>query len=449
MAKPLSAPGSSKRSLGTIFLVVFLDLVGFSIIFPLFPAMLEWYLGREGEASLLGQLITQLEAWTPAGENNAFLVTVLFGGVLGSLYSLLQFACAPLWGRLSDRIGRRRVLLFTVAGTALSYLVWVFSGDFVVLLLARVLGGIMAGNIAVATAAVADVTSRENRSRGMALIGVAFGLGFVAGPALGGLASLWNPLETLPGAAAWGLHPFSFPAACALVLALVNWVWVARSFPETRPTPSAAPVAVEAAGERRGWFSFLTVRNQRVGHAIAVYFVLLVAFSAMEFSLTFLAVERFAYSPRDLTGVFLFVGLVLALTQGWFVRRYAGRIGETRCVVGGLVAGALGLAALGLAQGAGLFYGGLALLGIGIGVTSPTLSALVSLYADPTRQGAYLGAFRSAGALARAVGPLLGAVLYWGQGSTTAYLAGAACLVLALLLALPLPKPEKEEPAAP
>ncbi|MFW5693232.1 MAG: MFS transporter, partial [Thermoguttaceae bacterium] len=132
-----------------------------------------WGRGGEGEGSLLGGLIAQLEAWTPGGENQAFLVTVLFGGLLGSLYSLLQFGCAPLWGRLSDLIGRRRVLLFTVAGTALSYVVWIFSGDFEVLLLARVLGGIMAGNIAVATAAVADVTSRENRSRGMALIGVA------------------------------------------------------------------------------------------------------------------------------------------------------------------------------------------------------------------------------------------------------------------------------------
>lgn len=434
-------PAPGRRSLGAIFLVVFLDLVGFSIIFPLFPSMLEWYLGREGEQSAIGWMVRMIEAWSPGGVNDPFLTTVLFGGILGSLYSVLQFVFAPIWGRWSDRVGRRRVLLLTVGGTAASYLIWVFSRDFVVLLLARTLGGIMAGNIAVATAAVSDVTSRENRSKGMGLIGMAFGLGFIVGPALGGLASYWNPVETWPAAASWGLHPFSLPALVALVLALGNWLWVARGFPETRPADAPLPPPTE----RRGWLTFRQVDNRDVGHAILVYFVLLVAFSAMEFSLTFLAVERLLYSPRQLTVVFVFAGVVLALAQGWFVRRYARKLGETVCVRIGLMLGAVGLYLLAIAQGAGLFYTGLGLLSFGIGMTSPTLSSLVSLYAASHSQGKNLGAFRSAGSLARAIGPFFGAAIFWASGSFMAYFAGAGGLILALLLALPLPNPQMEQ----
>lgn len=427
---------ATRRSLGQVFLVVFLDLVGFSIIFPLFPAMLDWYLGQEGSNSLIGELVRALDALTPGDEPNRFLTTVLFGGLLGSLYSLLQFVFSPIWGRWSDKHGRRSILLLTVGGTALSYLLWIFSGSFILLLCARALGGVMAGNIAVATAAVADVTKPEERSRGMGLVGMAFGLGFIVGPAIGGSASFLNLLEMMPSGASWGLHPFSLPALIAFLLALLNWVWIARSFKETRTPKAEAPALPE-----RQRFAFFGIKVATIRQAIHVYLVLLIAFAAMEFTLTFLAVERFAYSPRQLTLVFVFVGLVLAFTQGWFVRRYAAKIGETRCIIIGLVLAAIGLVALAFALETTLFYAGLALLGAGIGITSPTLTAIVSLYSDPDNQGAHLGAFRSAGSLARAIGPFLGAILFWSLGSLTAYLIGAAAIGLSCLLALKLPKP--------
>jgi MFS family permease len=200
MGKPSSPlPASKKRALGIVWLTVFIDLVGFSIIFPIFPAMLEWYLPREASGSMLHSLIELFENLT-RGHNQEFLVAVLFGGFLGSLYSFLQFFASPFWGRLSDRVGRRRILLLTTTGTALSYLLWIYSGSFWVLVVSRLLGGIMSGNLAVATAAVADITDSRNRSRGMALIGVAFGLGFILGPALGGLGTFVdlgvNPAST-------------------------------------------------------------------------------------------------------------------------------------------------------------------------------------------------------------------------------------------------------------
>lgn len=442
METPDATPRPARRTLGTIGLVVFLDLVGFSIIFPLFPAMLDWYLGNEGPDSLIGRLVAWIAARTP-GED-PFLTTVLFGGILGSLYSILQFLFAPIWGRLSDRIGRRRVLLVTVAGTGLSYLLWIFSEGFVLLLLARVLGGLMAGNIAVATAAVADVTSRADRAKGMGMIGMAFGLGFIVGPAIGGLATLWNPAATEAATATglWGLHPFSLPAIFALGLSLLNWIWIWRSLPETHTPGSPEP------SPTRGWIPFRHLASHAAAHAVLVYFLHLIAFSAMEFTLTFLAVERLAYSPRQLTLLFVFIGLILAFTQGWFVRRYAHRIGEVKLVLTGLLLGTLGLFALGAAETVFAFYAGLGLLGAGIGMTSPGLSALVSLYSPAGRQGAQMGAFRSAGALARAIGPLLGAALFWSLGSQWAYALGGVGLVVSLFVALFLPNPSRGFPEA-
>lgn len=169
MATPTSDPaaGSAPRRgiLGLVFLTVFLDMVGFSIIFPLFPEMLEWYVGKEGDGSAVGRLAASLAGMV--GDDD-FAVIVLFGGILGSLYSGAQFLFAPIWGAVSDRIGRRPTILVTLLGTALSYLVWFFAGTFWLLVFARLFGGVMAGNISTASAAVADTHKGSDRARAWA-----------------------------------------------------------------------------------------------------------------------------------------------------------------------------------------------------------------------------------------------------------------------------------------
>ena len=241
MTQPAPEPTNAdqgRRTLGLVFLTLFLDLVGFSIIFPLFPAMLDYYLPLgAGSDSLLGQLVGPLHEWAvrSGAENPALMTAVLFGGILGSLYSLLQFLCAPLWGAYSDRVGRRKVLLITIAGLALSYVAWFVAASFWVLVLARVIGGIMGGNLSVATAAVADVTTREKRSGGMAIVGIAFGLGFIVGPAIGGLCAGINLADSFPALAKFGVNPSQCPLV-SLVLTLLNLVWVVRRFEETLPS---------------------------------------------------------------------------------------------------------------------------------------------------------------------------------------------------------------------
>jgi MFS family permease len=444
---PPDAPAAptSKRplSLGVIFLTLYIDLVGFSIIFPLFPSMLEHYLGKEGNTGLLGAVlggIHQLSSWIGGGER---YTAVLFGGFLGSLYSLLQFLCAPLWGGLSDRIGRRRILIMTCAGTMLSYLLWVFSGSFLLLVLARLFGGAMSGNLSVATAAVADVTSREGRAKGMGMVGAAFGLGFVTGPAIGGIFAHINLLESHPGWEAFGINPFSVPALFAFALSTLNVVWIWARFRETLPESARAKAA--PLRERSPWRTLHTRINTTVNRTIFVHFVFIFAFSGMEFSLAFLAADRFGFSTAQITILMIYVGVVLILTQGGIVRRIVPKFGERRVALAGLVLVTFGFFTMGFANSVVWLYLGLGAMALGSGCVTPSLTAMVSLFTSPEQQGQALGVFRAFGALGRALGPICAALSYWVFGSRVSYSVGALLMILPIIAALRLPSPHKHE----
>jgi MFS family permease len=442
----MSEPGK-RAGLGVIFLTVFMDLVGFSIIFPLLPSMLEHYLAQEGSESLIGSFVAFLErASSAAGAtegNSAFLTTVLFGGVLGSLYALLQFFFAPLWGRISDRVGRRRILMITTLGTSVAYVVWVFAGSFVLLVLSRFVGGVMGGNISVANAAVADVTTAETRAKGMGMLGAAFGLGFILGPSLGGGLSLLD-LRTvldLPG-----INPFSAPALGAFVLALINFVWIVRKFEETLDDEHRG----QARNDRRPYNPFAAMTRidlPGVNRINLVFFIYTLAFTGMEFTLTFLARDRFDYSAAKNALLFIYVGFIIAAVQGGVVRKVAPRYGERKVSMAGLLLIVPGLAIVGQSTSELAMYFGLGMLSFGSALTTPSLTALVSLYTPGGRQGEVLGVFRSLGSLARAIGPIIACFVYWRFGSGWPY-TGAAVLILvpiALSFALPAaPRPAVE-----
>lgn len=446
-----SAPASDPRQrsvLGIVFLTVFLDMVGFSVVFPLFPAMLDWYVAREGPDSLVGRLVGGLERLAP----NRFAVVALFGGLLGAVYSLLQFVAAPLWGRRSDRTGRRRVLLVTLVGTALSYVLWFFAGSFALLVVARLVGGAMAGNISIASAAIADVLSGRERAKGMGVLGAGIGLGFVVGPAIGGAASGLDLTARWPGAAAYGVTPFSGAAALAFMLALVNVLWAYRRFPETNPPGRHAAAA--ASHEGRSLHPFAKLRElgfAGVRRLFLAHFVYSTAFGAMEFSLVFLASEHLAYGPADNAALFVFIGLTIALVQGGLVRRLVPRIGERRAAAQGLGVTLLGFVALGAVPShpaVWLLWLGAGLVAVGTSLVMPSFSALASRYVPDDRQGFALGVFRSLGSLARVFGPLAGGVLYYALGAAAPYLIGAAALLAPLVLAARLPAPPAHTPEA-
>ena len=438
---------SSKASLGAIFLTVFLDLVGFSIIFPLFPSMLGHYLPLEGPGSLLGNVVSGLQNLCPSGASETekqFLTQTLFGGLLGSLYAFMQFFFAPLWGRLSDRVGRRPVLLGTICGTALSYLLWIFSGSFLVLILARLMGGAMAGNLGVATAAIADVTTRENRSKGMALIGVAFGLGFLIGPAIGGALSHWHLAETFATDSVFAINPFSGPALVAFGLSLLNIGWAYFGLRETLTDANRAQAATAV---RPGVFSGLSAIPEAVTRrTILLNLIYTIAFAGMEFTLVFLATERLGYTSRQLVWIFVFIAVVLILVQGGVVRRLGPKIGENKLALVGLFSVGVSFVMLALSPvgSPAAFYAGLFFMAAGGACAMPSLSSLVSLYTPEHSQGLALGVFRSAGSLGRALGPLLAAVLFYAAGSRLAYLAGGLLMLVPLALGWKLPRPKRD-----
>lgn len=427
-------------SLGVIFLTLYIDLIGFSIGFPLGPDLLDHYLRLEGRSGVLGWIVGQTDALAQAF-GIASYAPVLFGGVLASVFSILQFVFAPFWGALSDRHGRRPVLLATVAGTAAAYALWVVSGSFWLFLLSRLVSGAFSGNLSVATAAVADVTSRAERSKAMGLVGAAFGLGLVTGPMLGAVTVQLNLAARFPEWTRFGINPFSVPALLALGLSLANLVWISARFRET-----LSPAEQAGAREprlRNPLRAILGLEDAALRRTNLVAFVFSVAFVAMEATLTFLATQRFGFTARENGYLLGFLGLCAIVTQGYLVRKLLRVVDELRVLATGLGASVLGFIAIGLASAPWQLYAGVGVLIFGSSLVNPSTTGLISLYAPASEQGRVLGIFRSLGALARAFTPVVAGVVFWVCGSLTVFVAGAVLAVAALFLSRRLPKPEK------
>ena len=452
--RPMSVPAvlPQRRILGLIFLTVFMDIVGFSIIIPLFPHLLDHYIRTEGAAgTLIGSLNSAAE-WM--GGDTVFKKTVLFGGLLSTLYSLLQFVFSPIWGALSDRLGRRRILTITLAGNALSYLLWIFAAQFWVVVVTRLVSGMMAGNIGVASAAAADITDEKERVKGMAVVGIAIGLGFVFGPVIGGLAS---SVQFAHGTAvgSFGLNPFSVPAAIAASLALLNFLLVVKFFPETLAPERRA----SADAKRPSVFDLATVRSSAVRRTSFANLVYQVAFTGMENTIVFLTFALFLYNPRDNAWLFLFNGACMIFAQG-LARQLVKRLGQRKVIMLGMLVASVAFVWVALiptpkdglpspAWAEPSFYAGLGLISFATGLILPSVSALVSLYSDASEQGRNLGILRSAGSLARVIGPVTAALLYFHFGSHFwVYLGGAVLMLPAIWIVRGLPDPSSEGTSA-
>lgn len=427
-------------SLGVIFLTLYIDLIGFSIIFPLGPDLIHYYLNLEGHDGLLGSLLQHVEGLVQLFGGHGD-VAVFFGGLLSSLFSILQFVFAPFWGAVSDRKGRRGVLTLTVAGTAIGYLVWMCSGSFWMFLLSRIVSGAFSGNLSVATAAVADVTTREERSKAMGIVGAAFGLGLVTGPMVGALTAHVDLVARHPSLVRFGFNPFSVPAMISFGLCLVNLLWISARFKET-----LSPERRAEAGEarlRNPIKAILGLQNLAVRRTNVVSFVYSLAFVAMETSLTFLAADRFGYTARQNGYLLGFLGVCAVVTQGYIVRKLLHKMDEIRVLTSGLLFSVAGLLAIGFAPAPWVLYVALALLAIGSGLVNPASTGLISLYSGATEQGRVLGIFRSLQSLSRAITPILAGALSGLFGFRLLFSVGAALALVAFGVGRTLPKPVK------
>jgi MFS family permease len=410
-------PASPPRgALLTVFLVVVIDLLGFAIVLPLLPRIAEAYLKGKSQATI-GLTI----------------------GLLFASFSLMQFVFAPLWGRLSDRIGRRPVLLVGLAGSVVFYSLFGYGAtvppeqaDLAILLMfvARIGAGIAGATISTAAAVIADCTPPEQRKRGMALIGAAFGVGFTFGPLIAYGAVKYFPSQ--------GHGAVGYVAAGLSFIALI--VGLAK-MPETRVPGRPS--------ERRGWFDHLleTLRTPTIGLLVVSYFLATFGFANFEATLALLTKDAFGYTDDQNFLVFAFVGFVLVFVQGGVYRPMAHRFSEVAFIRTGVLLMMLGLAGIGVlaatAGGAGeAGNGSLAALLIvmaiaiaGFAFLNPSVSALISRRSDPTRQGEVLGVNQSANAMARILGPFIGSVLFMlTSNHVLPYVLASTLLLIVFLL---------------
>lgn len=416
---------SSRAALLVVFLTVFIDLLGFGIVLPVMPRQAEPY----------------LEALGLSGPAQGAVIGVLF-----SSFSLMQFLFSPMWGRLSDRVGRRPLLLLSLAGSVVCYAVYAVAVTVPsttpsreqallalgLMLLSRIGAGIAGASVGTAAAVIADCTTPENRARGMALIGIAFGGGFTLGPLIAyfGL-SLFRQQP-------WGV------GAIASLLSLVAFLIAATIFRETRPASGVPPRQRTGLGRMASVLSMPTV-----GGLVLVYFLSIVAFAGFESTLARLTEKAFGMSDNDNFLVFAFIGAMLLVAGGGY-RPLAKRFAERRLLTGGVLLVLTGIGLLGLVAwwvfqdpAAGqsalvktTFYVAAAIAVSGFAAINPSVSSLISRQASPERQGEVLGVNQSFASLGRIVGPFLGSFLFGLHPSHALPFAAAAVLLAAAFAVL-------------
>src|SRR5580704_2435499 len=379
-----------------LFLIVFVDLVGFGLIIPLLP----FYAERFGASP---QQVT----------------------ILMAVYSLMAMLAAPVWGRLSDRIGRRPVLMASMLAAALAYLWLGLASALWMLFAARAFAGACAGNIAAAQAYIADVTPPERRARGMGMIGAAFGLGFIIGPALGGLVA-GNDLATAD---------LKTPGLIAAGLSLIAFLGVVLLLPESRPV---------SARDRPSRGRFAVLRNALgrpvLSRLLVVFFLVILAFAGMESTFALWAMRQFGWGPAQVGYALTFVGFLSAIMQGGLIGMLTRRFGEEWLMLGGLALIALGLLVLPLAHHLAPLLVALGALALGMGMMQPSLNSLISRRAGADEQGEIMGVAQSIGSLSRVLGPIIAGALFEAFGHNSPFLWGALSVGGALLVGWRLPR---------
>ena len=391
-----------------LFVTVFLDLVGFGIIIPFLAYYVESFGAR---AAVVGLLM--------------------------SSYSLAQFVFAPVWGRLSDRVGRRPILLLGLLGSVAGFTIFGLASTLSMLFLGRALMGIFGATIPTAQAAVADVTAPEDRARGMGLIGAAIGLGFILGPALGGLLANLSSVLRLP---LFERNPYALPCLASAALAASNLVAAAFFLPESLPKERRGSHIAERFSRLDQISRGLT--DARVRRLLLTYFLFMLGFTMMEATLTLFIEGRIgagdhAQLVRRVGYLFGFIGIIQVALQGGLVGRLARAFGERQLLIAGCSITALSLAAMPAATSWAGIYGCAFGLACGHGLSQPSISSLISRASPAESQGGALGISQSAASLARVLGPAMGGALFQQVAPSSPYIVAAALSIAAVLCATP------------
>jgi MFS family permease len=392
-----------------IFLTIFIDLIGFGIVLPLLP-----FYARD------------------------FGATPLMIGLMVGVHPAMQLIFAPIWGRLSDRMGRRPILLVGLVGSGLSYLIFGLATGYWWLFASRVMAGIAGANVPVAQAYIADSTDAANRTRGMGLVGAAFGLGFIAGPAIGGALSHFG--YAVPG---------YFAAALSLSNAVAAYFYLPESLPQRARRPTAERAARSLLGRLRMALEF--ARRPAIGALMGIFFTVTFVFAVFTTIFPLWLGVDLGYSARHAGYLMAFLGLAMAIVQGRLLGPLAARLGERWLLVIGTSTLIGAYALLPLSHGLWLLCGTLVLLAFGTGLNLPSLSSLASQYAELDVQGAVLGVMQSLSSLGRMLGAAWGGWVFGAWNPATPFFLSAAIMSLAAALAAlfmiraPAPPAERSE----
>jgi len=384
-------------SLFVLFLTVFIDLIGFGMVIP----FLSFY----------------------AREYGASGITV--GAVVGT-YSIMQFFFAPIWGRLSDRIGRRPVILISLTASCIGYLLFGLARGLAILFASRIIAGVGGANIGTAQAYIADTTTEENRARGMGLIGAAFGLGFILGPPMSGILSTVGMHHGMPGNL--------LPGATAAILSFAALMIAIFGLAESKSPSTAVRRGLPPQFDRRLWRAIFS--HAIVLAIITALFMTLLAISGMETSVTLHARDRFHFRQIDLAWFFLFMGVIVAAIQGGLIGRLARMLGEKTLVGVGAASFTVGLALIPTIYRLALLYVVAFLIAVGQGLTYPSLTSLLTKATPPSEHGSMLGLASGIGSLARFLGPIVSGFLYDLASARGAFYGGATFTLIALAMAM-------------
>lgn len=387
----------NRRPITLIFLTLFLDLLGVGILIPITPYLVRQY---RSDALTIGLLVL--------------------------VFSAAQFIMTPVLGALSDRYGRRPVLLVSLFGTAIGHFMFGLAPNLAVMFAARILDGVTGGNISAAQAYMADITPPEDRAKSFGLIGAAFGLGFMMGPAIGGLLSTIS---------------LQAPAFAAGTLALLTTVLSYFFLPESLPPErrSTAPLQWSLLNPFRAIGGALARANMRL--PLLAGFALNFAYSGLQSHFAIYTITRFGLNERENSWLLTYLGVMITIIQGGLIRRLMPLFGETKLVHGGLILGALGFLALIFSPSSGYVYGALTLLSMGSGLAAPALQSLVSQRASGSEQGVVMGVTQSLGSLSRILGPLAAGLTFDAFAPSAPYWTGCFMMIVALSLILAVPKP--------
>lgn len=385
-----------RTPLAIIFAITFIDLLGFGIVIPIIPSYAEAGFG--------------------AGD-------VMVGLVVAS-FSFTQLLFTPLWGRLSDRVGRRPVLLLGLLLTVISYIMFGMAHSLEMLIFSRLLAGVGGANISAAQAYISDVTRPEERARGMGLIGAAFGLGFVFGPFIGG---------ALVG---YGYEVPGFAAAAISAVALLTAIFaLPESLPSRRQETGDSETRTPAVSTFSLGMLVEALKRPRIGMLFLLFFLITFGYANIYATFPMISTRQFGFSEREVGYLFGFLGIIGAITQGGLIRILGDRFAERQIFLAGAMLTSIGLAGIPFATGTGVLLLVLAVLALGSGLTAPSCLSLISRHADERQQGGILGINQAIGALARVLGPIWGAFVFQVLGTSWPFLTGGLVLLGVVVLA--------------